>query len=346
MFDPLINWFSNDLAIDLGTSNTRLFVRDRGIVSEEPSVVAVETLKGGRQQVLAVGRDAKDMLGRTPGHIQAIRPLKEGVISDFDLTSEMLRYFIQKGLQKSGWSKPRIVVCVPVGITEVEKRAVKEAAESANARDVYLFEEPMAAAIGSGMPITEPSGNMIMNIGGGTTEVAVISLGGIVFSRSLRVGGDKLDEAIMNHMKKRYSLLVGERSAEQIKMSLGSAFPDDTRQTIEVKGRDMIAGVPKTVEVTDEEIREALDEPVTMMCESLRISLERTPPELASDLVDRGIVLCGGGALLRNLDVRLNHETGLPIYISEEPTCGAVLGAGKALDNVDLLEQVSIGNAI
>ena len=346
MFDALINWFSSDLAVDLGTSNTRLFVRERGIVVDEPSVVAVETTKGGRQQVLAVGRDAKDMLGRTPEGIKAIRPLKEGVISDFDLTSEMLRYFISKGFQRTGWAKPRMMICVPVGITEVEKRAVIEAAESANAREVFLIEEPMAAAIGSGMPITEPSGNMIVNMGGGATEVAVISLGGIVFNRSLRIGGDKLDEAIMAHMKKRYSLLVGERSAELIKMNLGSAFEDDEERTMDVKGRDLIAGVPKTVKVSDVEIREALNETVKSITESVRISLERTPPELASDIVDRGIVLCGGGALLRNLDIRLKEETGLPIYVSEEPTCGAVLGAGQALDNMDLLERVSSGSGV
>jgi rod shape-determining protein MreB len=334
--------FSNDLAIDLGTSNTLLFVRGRGIVINEPSVVAVQQEVGGRRRILAVGREAKDMIGRTPGSIQAIRPMKEGVIADFDATAEMLRYFMQKAHGRTKLVKPRIIVCVPVGITEVEKRAVQESAESANAREVHLIEEPMAAAIGAGMPITEPSGNMIVDVGGGTTEVAVISLGGIVYNRSIRIGGDKMDEAIVAYMKRRYSLLVGDRTAEQIKMRIGTAYPDDELVTMEVKGRDLVAGVPKTVEVSADEIREAMEEPINAIIEAVRISLERTPPELASDIVDRGIVLSGGGALLKNLDVLLRKETGLPVYLSEEALCGTVLGAGKALENIEMLHAVAV----
>jgi len=342
MFDFLAGYFSTDLAIDLGTSSTLLFVRGKGIVINEPSVVAVQQLPGGRREVLAVGREAKDMLGRTPGTIQAIRPVKDGVIADFDATAEMLRIFIQKAHGRKTLVKPRIIICVPVGITEVEKRAVKESAESASAREVYLIEEPMAAAIGAGLPITEPSGNMIVDVGGGTTEVAVISLGGIVFSRSVRVGGDKMDLAIMNHVKRRYSLLIGDRTAEQIKIKLGNAYPDEEIRTMEVKGRDLVAGVPKTVEVNSDEIREAMMEPINTIVEALRISLERTPPELASDIVDRGIVLTGGGSLLHNLDVLLKKETGLPIHLAEEPITGTVMGAGSTLEQIDLLAQVAL----
>jgi rod shape-determining protein MreB len=335
---------SNDIAIDLGTSTTLLFVRGRGIVIQEPSVVAVEAHAGGRSEVLAVGREAKDMIGRTPGNIQAIRPIKDGVIADFDATSEMLRTFIQRahGGRRS-LVKPRIIICVPVGITEVEKRAVKEAAESASAREVFLIEEPMAAAIGAGMPITEPSGNMIVDVGGGTCEVAVISLGGIVYNRSIRTGGDKMDLAIMNHIKRRYSLLIGERTAENIKMRIGTAYPDDEVMTMEVKGRDLVAGVPKTIEVSSDEIREAMAEPINAIIEAVRIGLERTPPELASDIVDRGIVLTGGGCLLQNLDVLLRKETGLPVYLSEEPVTGTVTGAGNALEQLEILEAVTLG---
>jgi rod shape-determining protein MreB len=342
MFDSLAGMFSIDLAIDLGTSNTLLFVRGKGIVINEPSVVAVQQVAGGRREVLAVGREAKDMLGRTPGSIQAIRPMKDGVIADFDATAEMLRIFIQKAHGRKAWVKPRIIICVPVGITEVEKRAVKESAESASAREVHLIEEPMAAAIGAGMPITEPSGNMIVDVGGGTCEVAVISLGGIVFNRSIRVGGDKMDLAITNHIKRRYSLLIGDRTAEAIKIKIGNAYPDDDIQTMEVKGRDLVAGVPKTIEVNSDEIREAMSEPINSVIEAVRISLERTPPELASDIVDRGIILTGGGSLLHNLDVLLRKETGLPVYLAEEPVTGTVMGAGAALEQLDLLEQVSL----
>jgi rod shape-determining protein MreB and related proteins len=342
MLSGLFRFFSNDLAIDLGTSNTRLFLRGKGIVVNEPSVVAVRTAPGGKREVVAVGREAKDMLGRTPDAIQAIRPMKDGVIADFDATSEMLRHFIQKAQGRTPLVKPRIIIAVPVGITEVEKRAVREAAQSASAREVHLIEEPMAAAIGAGMPITEPSGNMIVDVGGGTCEVAVISLKGIVYNRSVRIGGDKMDVAIINHVKRRYSLLIGERTAEQIKIRIGSAYPDDEVLTMEVKGRDLIAGTPKTVECNSDEIREALAEVINAITEVVRIGLERTPPELASDIVDQGIVLSGGASLLRNLDVLLRKETGLPVVHSPEPVSGTVLGAGAILENIELLSQVAV----
>jgi rod shape-determining protein MreB len=344
MLNGVFGLFSSDLAIDLGTSNTRIFVRGKGIVVNEPSVVAVRTAPGGKREIVAVGREAKDMLGRTPDAIQAIRPVKDGVIADFDATAEMLRHFIVKAHGKSTLVKPRIIIAVPVGVTEVEKRAVKESAESASAREVYLIEEPMAAAIGAGMPITEPSGNMIVDVGGGTCEVAVISLGGIVYNRSVRVGGDKMDVAIVAHIKKRYSLLIGERTAEQIKIRIGSAYPDDELLTMEVKGRDLVAGVPKTIECNSDEIREAMAEPINAVTEAVRIGLERTPPELASDIVDRGIILSGGASLLRNLDVLLRKETGLPVFHSEEPISGTVIGAGMALEKIDLLQQVAMSN--
>jgi rod shape-determining protein MreB and related proteins len=344
MLNGVFGLFSSDLAVDLGTSNTRVFVRGKGIVVNEPSVVAVRTAPGGKREVVAVGREAKDMLGRTPDQISAIRPVKDGVIADFDATAEMLRHFIQKAHGRSSFVKPRIIIAVPVGVTEVEKRAVRESAESASAREVYLIEEPMAAAIGAGMPITEPSGNMIVDVGGGTCEVAVISLGGIVYNRSVRVGGDKMDVAIVNHIKKRYSLLIGERTAEQIKIRIGSAYPDDELLTMEVKGRDLVAGVPKTIECNSDEIREAMAEPINAVTEAVRIGLERTPPELASDIVDRGIILSGGASLLRNLDVLLRKETGLPVFHSEEPISGTVIGAGMALEKIDLLQQVAMSS--
>jgi len=282
------------------------------------------------------------MLGRTPGNIVAIRPLKDGVIADFEITEAMLRYFIQKIHNRKTLVRPRIIICVPFGITEVEKRAVKESAESAGAREVYLIEEPMAAAIGAGLPITEPTGNMIVDIGGGTTEVAVISLAGVVFSKSVRVGGDKMDEAISQYIKRKYNLLVGERTAELIKITIGSAYPAQEIQTMEIKGRDLVAGVPKTVEISDEEIRDSLLEPINQIVEAVRIALERTPPELASDIVDKGIVLAGGGALLRNLDVLLREETGLPIMLADDPLTAVVMGAGRALDEINLLRDISI----
>jgi len=341
-FSSLWGLLSDDLAIDLGTANTLIYVRGQGIVCNESSVVAVQKDSRGARRVLAVGIEAKKMLGRTPGNIVAIRPLKDGVIADFETTEAMLRYFIQKVHNRRALVRPRIVICVPNGITEVEKRAVKESAESAGAREVYLMEEPMAAAIGAGLPVTEPVGNMIVDIGGGTTEVAVISLAGVVFSRSVRVGGDKMDEAIIQYIKRKYNLLIGERTAELIKITIGSAYPGDEIQTMEIKGRDLVAGVPKTVELSDEEIRDSLVESINQIVEAVRVALERTPPELASDIVDKGIVLAGGGALLRNLDILLREETGLPVMLADDPLTAVVMGAGKALDELSLLREVAI----
>jgi len=342
MLDSIFGLFSNDLAIDLGTANTLVYVKNQGIVCNEPSVVAVQqTNERVGKKVLAVGAEAKKMLGRTPGNIVAIRPLKDGVIADFEITGVMLRYFIQKVHNRRALVRPRIIIGVPIGVTEVEKRAVLESAKSAGAREVYLIEEPLAAAIGAGLPITEPTGNMIVDIGGGTTEVAVISLAGIVFSRSIRVGGDKMDECVAQYIKRKYNLLIGERTAELIKMMIGSAYPGDVIQTMEIKGRDLVAGVPKTVLITDEEIRDSLLEPIHQIVEAVRISLERTPPELASDILDRGIVLAGGGALLRNLDILLKEETGLPVMLADDPLTAVVMGAGKALDEISLLREVA-----
>ena len=343
IFDWLYGLFSNDLAIDLGTATTLIYVKGKGIVSCEPSVVAVSRDARGEKRVLAVGREAKDMLGRTPGNIQAIRPLRDGVIADFEITEAMLRYFIMRAQTRRTLVKPRIIICVPFGITEVEKRAVKESAESAGAREVYLIEEPMAAAIGAGLPITEPSGNMVVDIGGGTTEVAVISLAGIVYSQSVRVGGDKMDEAIVAYMKRKYNLAIGEQTAERIKVTIGNAYPLDQQLTMEVKGRDMVAGVPKTVVVNSDEIREALAEPINAIVEATLVALERTPPELAADIVDKGVVLTGGGALLKNIDVLLREETGLPVMVSDDPISAVVLGSGKTLDHLELLKEVTIG---
>jgi len=345
IFDAFLGLFSNDLAIDLGTANTLVFMRGKGIVVSEPSVVAVQTGAAGQRRVLAVGKDAKEMLGRTPGSIVAIRPMKDGVIADFDYAEEMLRYFIRKVHNRKNLVRPRIVICVPSGITQVEKRAVRESAESAGAREVYLIEEPMAAAIGAGLPITEASGNLIVDIGGGTTEVAVISLAGIVHAQSVRVGGDKLDEAIVQYVKRKYNLLIGERTAEQVKIGIGNVYStgDDT-QTMEVKGRDLVSGIPKTLEVNSDEIREAMSEPISTIIEAVRISLERTPPELAADIVDKGIVLAGGGAYLKNLDLLLREETGLPVLIAEDALSCVVLGSGAVLDQLDLLRQVSVSS--
>ncbi|HKL27130.1 MAG TPA: rod shape-determining protein [Desulfuromonadales bacterium] len=342
MFDALLGIFSNDLAIDLGTANTLVYLKGKGVVVSEPSVVAVRKDHHGQKKVLAVGTEAKNMLGRTPGSIVAIRPMKDGVIADFDITEEMLRYFIRKIHNRQALVRPRIVICVPSGITQVEKRAVRESAESAGAREVYLIEEPMAAAIGAGLPITEASGNMIVDIGGGTTEVAVISLAGIVFAKSVRVGGDKMDEALVQHIKRKYNLLIGERTAEQIKIQIGSAYPEDEVHTMEVKGRDLVSGIPKTLEIDSKEVREAISEPINAILEAVRISLERTPPELAADIVDKGIVLAGGGALLRNMDLLIREETGLPVVIAEDPLSCVVIGSGKVLDELDLLKQVTV----
>jgi rod shape-determining protein MreB len=317
-------------------------LKGHGIVINEPSVVAVQRDARGGKKILAVGKEAKEMLGRTPGTITAIRPIKDGVIADFEITEAMLRYFIERAHNRRTMVKPRIIICVPYGITEVEKRAVKEAAESAGARQVFLIEEPMAAAIGAGLPITEPSGNMIVDIGGGTTEVAVISLAGIVYSKSVRVGGDKMDEAIVNYLKRKYNLLIGERTAEQIKIAIGTAYPDDEVRTMHVKGRDLVAGIPKTIEITSEEVREAISEPINTIVEAVRVALEKTPPELAADIVDKGIVLAGGGALIRNLDILLREETGLPVMIADDPLCAVVYGSGKALDQIEILSSVAM----
>ena len=342
ILDRMFSMFSNDLAIDLGTANTLIFVKGRGIVACEPSVVAVQRDSRGGKRVLAVGKDAKDMLGKTPGNIVAIRPMRDGVIADFEVTAAMLRYFIGRAQNRRTFVKPRIIVCVPFGITEVEKRAVKESAESAGAREVYLIEEPMAAAIGAGLPITEPTGNMIVDIGGGTTEVAVISLAGIVYSKSVRVGGDKMDEAIVQHLKRKYNLLIGERTAERVKCTIGTAYPTEEVMTMEVKGRDLVAGLPKTLEINSDEIRDAMQEPINSIVEAVRIALERTPPELSADIVDKGIVLAGGGALLKNLDVLLREETGLPVMIADDALSAVVLGSGKALDELNLLREVAL----
>src|SRR4051812_45708134 len=329
IFDWLAGLFSNDLAIDLGTANTLVYVKGQGIVINEPSVVAINKNMSGPKRVLAVGREAKEMLGRTPGDIVAIRPLKDGVIADFEITAAMIRYFVEKAHNRRTMVKPRVIVCVPYGITNVEKRAVKEAAESAGVREVFLIEEPMAAAIGAGLPVTEPSGSMIVDIGGGTTEVAVISLAGIVYSKSVRVAGDKMDEAIINYIKRKYNLLIGERTAEEIKPGIGSAYPGVAIEWMAVRGRVLVAGFPKPIQVTSEETREAIAEPVNIIVEAVRVALEQTPPELAADIVDKGIVLAGGGALIRNLDILLREETGLPIMIADDPLSAVVLGSGK-----------------
>ncbi len=342
MFDWLYQLFSRDLAIDLGTANTLIYTRGLGIVSNEPSVVAVQHDSRGGKKVLAVGKQAKEMLGRTPGNINAVRPMKDGVIADFEITAAMLKYFIHSADKRAFTMKPRIVIGIPSGITEVERRAVREAAENAGAREVHLIEQPMAAAIGAGLPVTEPSGNMIVDIGGGTTDVAVISLSGIVFSKSVRIGGDKLDEAIIQYVKRKYNLLIGERTAETIKMGIGTAYPTDEGMSMEIKGRDLVAGVPRTLAVTADEIRDALAEPVNGIVEAVKMTLERTPPELAGDIADRGIVLAGGGALLKNLDTLLREETGLPVFLAEDPLSSVVMGAGKALESLDMLKAVSV----
>ncbi|MBU0735539.1 MAG: rod shape-determining protein [Proteobacteria bacterium] len=340
--DPILGLFSNDLAIDLGTANTLVYMKGKGIVLSEPSVVAVRKDGRGGSKVLAVGREAKMMLGRTPGNIVAIRPMKDGVIADFEITEAMLRHFIRKVHNRKTLVRPRIIVCVPSGITQVEKRAVRESAESAGAREVFLIEEPMAAAIGAGLPITEPRSNMIVDIGGGTTEVAVISLAGIVYSKSVRVGGDKMDEAILQYIKRKYNLLIGITTAELIKTSIGTAYPSEQAETIDVKGRDLVTGIPKILTIDSDEVRQAISEQIETIVETVRIALEQTPPELAADIVDTGIVLAGGGALLKNLDVLLREETKLPITIAEDPLSTIALGSGMVLDNIHLLKEVTI----
>jgi rod shape-determining protein MreB len=336
--NTIMGWFSNDMAIDLGTANTLVYVRGRGIVCNEPSVVAI-SIKTGK--VLAVGMEAKRMLGRTPGDVKTIRPIKDGVISDFDITGEMLRYFIRKVHNRKSFMRPRIVIGVPSGITQVEQRAVKDAALSSGGREVYLIEEPVAAAIGTGLPISEPSGNMIVDVGGGTTDIAVISMDGVVYSKAIRVGGDKMDEAIINYIKRKYNLLIGEMMSESIKMELGSAYKtDNERHTMEIKGRDLVSGIPKTLILDDDEVREALAEPVSQIMNAIKQALENTPPELSADIVDKGIVLAGGGALLKGLDVYIREETSLPIIIAEDPLTCVAIGAGKVLDDLDILKKV------
>jgi rod shape-determining protein MreB len=342
VFNQLLGLFSNDLAIDLGTANTLVYLKGKGIVFREPSVVAVQRNSRGEQNVVAVGQAAKNMLGKTPGSIMAIRPMKDGVIADFEITEEMLRYFIVRAHNRKTFVRPRVIIGVPSGITPVEKRAVRESAESAGTREIYLIEEPMAAAIGADLPIKDATGNMIVDIGGGTTEVAVISLSGTVTSQSIRVAGDKMDEALVQYIKRKYSLLIGDRTAEVIKMTIGTAYPDENSESMEVKGRDMVTGIPKTLEITAEEVREALVEPINTIVETVRITLEKTPPELAADIVDKGIILVGGGALLKNLDVLLREVTSVPITIADDPLSAVVMGAGRVLDDIELLKDATI----
>jgi len=343
LFNKVINYilglFSNDLGIDLGTATTLVYVKNEGVVLCEPSVVAIDRIY---KKVKAVGEEAKRMLGRTPGNILAIRPMKDGVIADFEITEAMLRHFIKKVHHRKVLVRPRMVIAIPSGITEVEKRAVKDSAERAGAREVYLVEEPIAAAIGVGMPIQEPIGNMIIDIGGGTTEIAVISLKGIVFSKSIRIGGDEMDSAIIEYLKKTYNVIIGERTAENIKIKIGSAYPLEEELTMEVKGRDLVAGLPKTITITSEEIRDALQEPVRAILEATKISLERTPPELSADLIEHGIVMAGGGSLLRGLDRLISEETGLPVHVADEPLTAVALGTGKVLNEIRYLKDVTV----
>jgi len=341
-FNAIYGMFSNDMGIDLGTASTLVYVKGQGIVLCEPSVVAIEK---GTNHVLAVGEEAKRMLGRTPGSIIAIRPMKDGVIADFEITEQMLRYFINKVHNRRVLVRPRMVIAIPSGITEVEKRAVKDSAERAGAREVYLVEEPIAAAIGVGLPIQEPAGNMIIDIGGGTTEMAVVSLADIVFSKSIRIGGDEMDEAIIQHLKKTYNLLIGERMAEEIKIKIGSAYPLDEEMTMEVRGRDLVAGLPKTVTISSEEVRESLAEPIAAIMEAVRITLERTPPELSADLIERGMVLAGGGGLLRGLDKLISEQTGLPVHIADDPITAVALGTGIVLSEIKYLKKVTVTTA-
>ena len=337
--DQFYNIFSNDLAVDLGTANILIYVKGKGVVTSEPSVVAIDR---DTKKILAIGHEAKNMFGRTPANIIAVRPMKDGVIADYDTTEKMLRHFILKVHNRRTLVRPRMVICIPSGVTQVEKRAVKDSAIQAGAREVFLIEEPMAAAIGAGLPIQEPSGNMVVDIGGGTTEVAIVSLSGVVYTNSVRVGGDEMDECIVNYIKRQYNLLIGTATAEDLKIRLGSAFPLGQEIKTEIKGRDIVTGIPKTIEITDAEVREALKGAISKIVEAVRIALEKTPPELAADIVDRGIVLTGGGALLRNLDKRLSHETGLPIIVSDDPLKAVVLGCGKVLDDIELLKKVAV----
>jgi len=341
LFDFILGKFSSDIAMDLGTANTLVYVKGKGIVLNEPSVVAISKDSRGSKKVLAVGSEAKKMLGRTPGNIVAIRPLREGVIADFDITEAMIRHFILRVHKGRSLVRPRIIVSIPSGITQVERRAVRETVESAGAREVYFIEEPMAAAIGAGLPVMEPTSSMVVDIGGGTTEVAVISLSGIVCSKSVRIAGDRMDEEIVQYMKRKYNLLIGERSAEIIKMTIGCAYPDRQLRTLDVKGRSLIRGIPTIVEINSEEIRESIMEPVNIIIATIKNVLENAPPELAGDIVERGIVLTGGGALLKNLDLLIKEETGLPITVADDPLSVVARGAGMALDHIDVLKEVS-----
>ncbi len=339
-FQKLMGMFSNDLAIDLGTANTLVYVQGKGIICNEPSVVV---LRRDNKKPIAVGLEAKEMLGKTPANIIAVRPMKDGVIADFDATEEMLKYFIAKAHNRRSFISPRVIIGVPSGITQVEQRAVKDAAHASGAREIYLIEEPMAAAIGVGLPIGEPSGNMIVDIGGGTTDVAVISIDGIVVSKAMRVGGDKMDEAIMSYIKRKYNLMIGERTAELIKMEIGSAYPtSDKSLSMEVKGRDLISGIPKAINISEEEIREALQESIGIILDTIKVTLENTPPELASDIIDKGIVLAGGGALLRGLDILVKEHTGVPVVVPDDPLTAVVRGCGLMLDKLDLLRRVAL----
>lgn len=334
--------FTKDIGIDLGTANSLVYLRGKGIVLREPSVVAIQRDTGS---VLAVGEEAKKMIGRTPGNIVAIRPMKDGVIADFEVTHNMLKYFINKAVKsKSFFFKPRVVVCVPAGVTSVEERAVREAAIQAGAKEAHLVEEPMAAAIGAGLPVHEPTGNMIVDIGGGTTDVAIISLGGIVTSRSIRIGGDEMDEAIIHYIKRTYNLMIGDRTAEEIKIQLGSAYLEDAEKTYQVRGRDLVTGLPKNIEVSSQEIYEALKDPVNSILEAIKVCLEKTPPELAADIMDRGIVMAGGGALLKGLDKLVAQETGMPVHVAEDPLSCIAIGTGKVLENIDTLKKVVLAN--
>ncbi|MFH1665770.1 MAG: rod shape-determining protein [Candidatus Omnitrophota bacterium] len=343
IFDRILSMFSSDMGIDLGTASTLVYVKNEGIVLCEPSVVAIEA---GTTNVLAVGEEAKRMLGRTPGNIVAIRPMRDGVIADFEITEAMLRYFIKKAHNSRGLIRPRVVIAIPSGITEVEKRAVRDSALHAGAREVYMLEEPVAAAIGVGLPIQEPAGNMIIDIGGGTTEMAVISLAGVVFSKSIRIGGDEMDEAIINYLKRTYNLMIGERTAEEIKITIGSGYPMEEEKTMNVKGRDLVAGLPKMITITSEEVREALSEPIAQIVEAVRITLERTPPELSADLIDRGLILAGGGGLLRGLDKLISEETGLPVHLADDPLTAVALGTGKVLGELRYLKKLTIAASL
>ena len=341
ILDRLIGLFSNDMAIDLGTANTLVLAKDKGIIINEPSVVAVQTDRHGRQNILAVGQEAKDMIGKTPGNIKAIRPMRDGVIADFDITEKMVRYFIEKAHNRRAFIRPRIIICVPFGLTQVERKAVRESAMSAGAREVYLIEEPMAAAIGAGLPVREPQGNLVVDIGGGTTEIGVVSLGGLVIAKSIRVAGDKLDRAIVNYVRNKYSLLIGERTAEEIKIEIGTAVVLEKELNMLVKGRDQVSGLLNTIELTSEDIRESMAEPLKDIAEVLRSILEEMPPDMAGDIVENGIVLTGGGALIRELDKYLSDIVKLPVYAADEPLLAVAKGTGRALEEIDLLQQLS-----